>query len=190
MNWLDLIIVTCIGIGVIKGLFDGCIKQVVSLIALVLSILFAGLLAAWLQGFVGQWNIISPHLEYLVCYILSFVLIFLLMGWVGRLLEKVVNWSFLGCLNSAAGGLVGAIITVIILSLVFNLFVIFDKNEYFLKEQTRRESVLFEKVRAVVPTLYPYLKHKVESEWNEHPSKEKEKPGEPPVEQDKNIYEI
>lgn len=43
MNWLDIILVCLAGIGFVKGLFDGVIKQVVSLIALVVAIfLFEG----------------------------------------------------------------------------------------------------------------------------------------------------
>ncbi len=40
MNWLDIILVCLAGIGFVKGLFDGVIKQVVSLIALVVAIFF------------------------------------------------------------------------------------------------------------------------------------------------------
>lgn len=40
MNWLDIVLVCLAGIGFVKGLFDGVIKQVVSLIALVVAIFF------------------------------------------------------------------------------------------------------------------------------------------------------
>ena len=36
MNWLDITLLCLAGIGFVKGLFDGIIKQVVSLIALVM----------------------------------------------------------------------------------------------------------------------------------------------------------
>ena len=40
MNWLDITLLCLAGIGFVKGLFDGIIKQVVSLIALVVAIFF------------------------------------------------------------------------------------------------------------------------------------------------------
>ena len=40
MNWLDITLLCLAGIGFVKGLFDGIIKQVVSLIALVIAIFF------------------------------------------------------------------------------------------------------------------------------------------------------
>lgn len=41
MNWLDITLLCLAGIGFVKGLFDGIIKQVVSLIALVIAIFSA-----------------------------------------------------------------------------------------------------------------------------------------------------
>lgn len=38
MNWLDILLLCLAGIGFAKGLFDGVIKQVVSLIALMVAI--------------------------------------------------------------------------------------------------------------------------------------------------------
>ena len=43
MNWLDITLLCLAGIGFVKGLFDGIIKQVVSLIALVIAIFFCGI---------------------------------------------------------------------------------------------------------------------------------------------------
>ena len=53
MNWLDITLLCLAGIGFVKGLFDGIIKQVVSLIALVIAIFFCGKAAAWLKGYIG-----------------------------------------------------------------------------------------------------------------------------------------
>ena len=45
MNWLDITLLCLAGIGFVKGLFDGIIKQVVSLIALVIFLRESGGLA-------------------------------------------------------------------------------------------------------------------------------------------------
>ena len=52
MNWLDIVILCLAGIGFVKGLFDGCIKQVVSLIALLFAIFFCGEVADWLKDYI------------------------------------------------------------------------------------------------------------------------------------------
>ena len=56
MNWLDITLLCLAGIGFVKGLFDGIIKQVVSLIALVVAIFFCSKAAAWLKGYISwRW---------------------------------------------------------------------------------------------------------------------------------------
>ena len=52
MNWLDIVILCLAGIGFVKGLFDGFIKQVVSLIALLFAIFFCGEVADWLKDYI------------------------------------------------------------------------------------------------------------------------------------------
>ena len=56
MNWLDITLLCLAGIGFVKGLFDGVIKQVVSLIALLVGLFFlyeGGTLAAWIYIGIG-----------------------------------------------------------------------------------------------------------------------------------------
>ncbi len=174
MNWLDLIIIICIGVAVIKGLFDGFIKQVVSLIALALGILFAGGIAGILQPYAEKLSFIPSYLTYPVCYIVSFILIFIVMGLLSRLLEKIWNYTPFGCLNNLAGGFIGAVISIFFLSLIFNFLIIFDSESHLIKEQTKKESALFEKVRSVVPTLYPFIKNKIEEGFKNYPFEQKE----------------
>ena len=53
MNWLDITLLCLAGIGFVKGLFDGIIKQVVSLIALVIAIFFCTeKRRLWLKGYI------------------------------------------------------------------------------------------------------------------------------------------
>ena len=49
MNWLDILLLLLAGIGFVKGLFDGVIKQVVLLIALWVGIFCCAKVAVWLH---------------------------------------------------------------------------------------------------------------------------------------------
>ena len=58
MNWLDIILVCLAGIGFVKGLFDGVIKQVVSLIALwLLTYSDKGASAFFLPSEIGHFRV-------------------------------------------------------------------------------------------------------------------------------------
>ena len=75
MNWLDIILVCLAGIGFVKGLFDGVIKQVVSLIALVVAIFFCSKAAAWLKGYIVALNWFPPEGVTILSYVAGFLLI-------------------------------------------------------------------------------------------------------------------
>jgi membrane protein required for colicin V production len=157
LNWLDITIIICIAAGVVKGLFDGLIKQLVSLAGLVLAILFAGGGAGLLQPAVERLKFIPPQLLYPICYVISFVVIIVLMALIGRLLEKIWKTTPFGCLNYLAGGVTGFVGAVILLSLILNVLAAFNKQLPIIKEETKKESVLFETVKTVIPTIYPYF---------------------------------
>jgi len=147
---------------------------------------------------------VSGHLEYPICYVASFVLIFFVMGLLARFLEGALNWVSLGCFNSLAGGVAGLLITVIGFSLFFNFLLVFDRKSHLISEQTKRESVLFNSVQSVVPAFYPYARHKIEEGWKEYaspggeneeeqksvPVRPKERPEETPENNNKDIIEI
>jgi membrane protein required for colicin V production len=162
MNWLDVVIIGCLAVGVIKGLFDGFIKQVVSLAGLASAIFFADNGATILQPLLENVESIPKQFIYPFCYALSFTLIFTLIAIAGRLLEKIGRLASFGCLNLLAGGVLGFVVAVISLSLALNLLVVFDKQIPIIKEETRKESMLFDQVRSVVPALYPHIKEKFE----------------------------
>ena len=52
MNWLDITLLCLAGVGFVKGLFDGFVKQVASLIALAVGIYFCGEAADWVRGYI------------------------------------------------------------------------------------------------------------------------------------------
>ena len=167
MNWLDLTIVICLGIGLVKGLFDGIIKQVISLISLALAILFSGIAATYLQPTLQNWTFIPQEWVYPVCYVISFLLIIFVIGVLGKLLEKIWEMTALGFLNRLAGGMTGILIAMLCLSLLLNFITIFDPDSHSIDKRSKRDSILFESIRMVVPTLYPHIKQKVEQGWKD-----------------------
>ncbi len=163
MNWLDIVIIVCVAIGLIKGLFDGLIKQVISLLALIIAILFAGVLAEPVRNFLLDQPTIANAMPVFVitgiCYIIAFSLIVLAIYGLGKLVEVAIKVTPAKTLNYILGGFFGALSGILALSLAFNLLTVFDPNYKIISKQTRTESVLFNTVNSMVPTLYPYIKN-------------------------------
>ena len=157
MNWLDLIIIVCIAIGLVKGLFDGFIKQAVSFIALIAAIFFAGQLADWTRSLLRGIELLGgldPGILTAVCYILSFSLIIIAIVLLGRIVNVAIKMTPAKFLNYLLGGLFGILIVTVSLSILINVLDAFD----IVPAQMRNQSVLYSSVREVVPVIYPIIK--------------------------------
>lgn len=162
MNWLDLLLVAAIALSVIKGLFDGFIKQLIALTSLVLCIWLAEPVAGYFHTYLKSWQLVSTYFEYPLCYLIAFLAIFFIMGWIRRFIESLVKWSALTVINSALGGVLGGTLAVLLLSLALNFLLVFDTHSRLISQQTKQQSVLFSKVSWLVPACYPYIKQKFE----------------------------
>ncbi|MDR2805444.1 MAG: CvpA family protein [Dysgonamonadaceae bacterium] len=161
MNWLDLVIVVCLLIGLIKGLFDGLIKQVVSLAALILAVVFAGQISVPVRNFLLQHvtgNSVSPQIIAALCYIIAFVLIILAIYLLGKIVDFAIKLTPAKPLNLLLGGLFGVFIWALSLSILFNLFAIFDSSSTILPKQAQEKSKLYGPVKTILPAVTPVWK--------------------------------
>jgi len=155
MNWLDITLLCLAGIGFLKGLFDGVIKQVVSLIALVLGIFFCGMAAAWLRGYIVSLGWFPEEAVTIISYVLGFLLIVGILLLAGNIVHRLINVTPLSILNHIAGGLFGLLVMVLFMSLAFNLLEIIDRSSIIINADTKVESRFYYTVKEILPTIFP-----------------------------------
>jgi membrane protein required for colicin V production len=161
MNWLDIVIIVCVSVGLIKGLFAGFIKQVVSFLALIAAIFFAGQVALVLRALslhVDAFSSMNQVLLNAICYALAFSLIIILIVLLGRIINIAIKMTPAKWLNTLLGGLFGALIWIFSLSIACNLLYVFDLQSQIIKKETQEKSILYEQVKSVVPTVYPFIR--------------------------------
>ena len=146
MNWLDITLLCLAGIGFVKGLFDGIIKQVVSLIALVIAIFFCGKAAAWLKGYILA----------LGWFIAGFILIMGVFILAGELVTKVVGATPLSVINHLFGGFFGLLVVLVFTSLLLNALEFVDRGSVLIHRQSKIESRFYYSVKQIVPTIFPH----------------------------------
>jgi membrane protein required for colicin V production len=154
MNWLDITLLCLAGIGFTKGLFDGVIKQVVSLAALVIGIFFCAKVAAWLRVYIIGWGFPEQGVTVL-SYILGFLLIVGILLLAGEVMHRVVGKTPLSILNHLGGGLFGLLLMLLFLSLLFNTLEIVDRGSVLMPRESKVESRFYYPVQQIIPTLYP-----------------------------------
>jgi membrane protein required for colicin V production len=161
MNWLDIAIIVCVAAGLIKGLFAGFIKQAVSFLALILAIFFSGQLALFLRTssqHLDAFSSMNQSIFSAICYILAFALIIIAIVLLGRIVNIAIKMTPAKWLNILLGGLFGSLIWIFSLSIIFNLLYIFDFHSWIIKKETQEKSILYEDVKNVVPTVYPFIR--------------------------------
>ena len=155
MNWLDLVLVCLAGFGFVKGLFDGVIKQVVSLIALLASIFCCAEVAGWLRGYLLTIGNLPDFGVTVLSYLLGFMLIVGVLKLVGDLVSKLVGVTPLSLLNHLLGGVFGLMFMMFFLSLSLNMLEYIDRGSHLIPHETKVESRLYAPIIQIVPTIFP-----------------------------------
>ncbi|MBR2497010.1 MAG: CvpA family protein [Parabacteroides sp.] len=154
MNWLDITLLCLAGIGFVKGLFDGVIKQVVSLIALLVGIFFCTKAAVWLKGYIIALGWFPEEGVTVLSYLAGFFLIVGLVLLAGEILHRVVGVTPLSILNHIAGGLLGTCFMMTFVSCILNGLEIVDRGSVLVPMQTKVESRFYNPVKEIIPTIY------------------------------------
>ena len=162
MNWLDIVIIICIAIGIIHGLFTGIIKQVISLISLIAAVLLSGAIAKvirhWVElHFQGENHWFSPNVQNAVFYVLAFLLIICLFALAAKLVDKILNHTPVGALNKLFGAIFGMALWAFCLSIALNCLSVFDSQYRIISKPVKEQSVCYEPVKMLFPTVFPYI---------------------------------
>ena len=156
MNWLDITLLCLAGIGFGKGLFDGFIKQVVSLISLVAAIFLCGEAAGWLRGYIVALGWFPEQGVSVLSYVAGFILIMGVLVLAGEIVTKVIDATPLSIINHLGGGALGLLLVLLFTSLSLNLLDLVDRSGVFISQETKVESRFYEPIRQIVPTIYPH----------------------------------
>lgn len=117
MNYVDIAILVVLTAFLLKGLLRGLLKELCSLLGLVVG----GFVAFRYQGPLGEVLMGSLDWPAQLCMVVAFLALFLssvvFFGVLGFLLSRFVKLVFLGGLNRVAGGFFGVAQGVLLLSI-------------------------------------------------------------------------
>jgi len=107
MNWLDVLIVLPILVGLVRGLMRGFISEIIAFVVVILGVLGARLIAPpFSAGLLALFDWPEPVCD-VVAYTLVFLLIAIGLAIAAKLLNKFLKAIHLGWANRTAGALVG-----------------------------------------------------------------------------------
>ena len=123
MNTLDIIVLFCLGYGLIRGLMKGFVIEIAGVIALFLGVLGAFKFASSFAHFIHAYIDLDQKIVQALSFLLLFIGIVYGISLLAKMLTKTLQIVALGFLNRLAGGLFGLIKWLVILSalvLAFN----------------------------------------------------------------------
>ncbi|HNW69205.1 MAG TPA: CvpA family protein [Bacteroidales bacterium] len=178
MNYLDIIIIIPLGIAVFRGLRKGLIIELA-----LLASLFAGVFAGiYFSDFIAELLIKSFGLNAVytkaVAFTLIFIAVIILVRFIAKTIEKMVDLAALSFANKILGALFSALKIAFLLSVVFFLFNRFDTHEKVITAQSKEKSLLYKPVSLIAPVCIPKIKSEI-AKWQAKdsipPEKQQEK---------------
>ncbi len=158
MGAIDIVILACFLPAVVLGLKRGLVGQIVALAVVVLGIHLSLKFSGALQGYLSQMVSWDPFWTKAVSFTAIFLAVALLLGLLGKLVEKVLKIAMLGWLNR----LLGMLVAVATASLVVGtlVYIVNSANQLlqFLPEEQLARSRFYTPLLNLVESVFPLLK--------------------------------
>ena len=163
MNVFDIIIAALLIFGFVRGLMKGLFVEVSSLVALVGGVYGAIHFSYFIGDFLKESVSWSEEYISLAAFAGTFIVIIVAIALFGKALTKLADFASLGIINKILGGVFGALKIGLILSVIFIFFSRLNNTIPFVDDETLEESILYEPVKKIAPTIFPsILKEEVE----------------------------
>ncbi len=147
VNFVDIVLGLLLLYGLFKGVKNGLVVEIASILALVAglygAIHFSYIVGDYLAAHFN-WN---ERIMSLISFIITFFIIVTVVILAARLLTKIAELALLGLLNKIAGGVFGLLKVGIILGALLIFLESVNKNLGFIDEDVKGESVLYEPIR-------------------------------------------
>lgn len=109
MNWVDIVIVIILAVGLGKGLANGFVRGIFGIAALVLGILLAAANYEEVVNTLFSRLQIGADGRAILGFLLVFVVVLILVSVVGRIIAKALKLVSLGWMDRLAGGVLGLV---------------------------------------------------------------------------------
>ncbi len=151
---IDILFLGMMAIAIFKGLRNGLIVAIFSIVGWILGIIaafkFADVAAGYLQGSVN----LSPRILYILSFIIVFLLVMLLVNLGAKLVEKTVELALLGWVNRLGG----IFFYVLLYALIFSVMIYFAERVKLISEQTIATSRVYPWVKPIALIIQrPFL---------------------------------
>ena len=173
MNYLDIILSTPLLWGLYKGLTRGIIKELASLLALILGIYGAAHFSEQIQPTLLANTSVDETFLPIITFATTFIVIVLLVRLLALMMDKIIKLAALGMISRLLGGVFGVLKTTFIISALLLVFNTIDYHLELIPNKQKENSLLYQPISELLPILLPSeedrdsLLKEVEKVWKE-----------------------
>ena len=157
MNWIDAAIVIVLILSMVMGFINGLVKEIASLAALILgiwgAIKFSDFTAAKLYDY---FDMTGKYVG-IISFIITFMIIVVIIHFIGIIADKIVNAVSLGFVNRLLGIIFALLKSVLIMSVFFVVLKAVDSHRQFLPKDKIEESIFFNPISDIAPLIFPII---------------------------------
>lgn len=165
MNVFDIIILLPISYGLVRGLFKGFVKEVVSFTSIIIALVVTEILKLPFANLLQSMMDISGKTAMIISYLFLFIATLIVVLLLSNIIHSILKAISLGGLNSLLGGFLGALKWAILISIVINVFDAIDSKFHFANEDKKEQSISYYQIQKLAPGLWEASKsdRKIES---------------------------
>lgn len=156
MKIIDIVIALLLLLGAYQGYKKGLLVEIISLLAFIIAVVSAFKLMHdgihFLTPYLKEYSRILPFSAFIFIFLIVFISIQLL----GRLLKKTISYSLLGKFDSYAGGVFGLISSAFALSLIIWLVNI---SSIDVPSHVIKEAYIYEFLTLFAPRMISMVSH-------------------------------
>ncbi len=157
MSFLDIVLGSLLLYGAYNGLKKGLFVELASLISLVVGIFVAIKFSYLIRSIIESHVSWSPKMIEVTSFGLTFLVVVIAIHTLAKLFTSIADFAYLGWLNKLGGATFSVLKTVLMLSIVFNLFQKININNFIAKKETLDNSMFFNPIQEVSKFIYPSL---------------------------------
>ncbi|MGN0036087.1 MAG: CvpA family protein [Bacteroidaceae bacterium] len=158
MTTLDYILLAFLGAGALLGLYKGFIKQLATLLGLVVGLVIAKALYVPLAEKLCPTVTQSMDVAQIIAFALIWVAVPLAFTLVASLFTRAMEAISLGWLNRLLGFALGLLKYVLVVSLCINVLEFADTDGLLLSEETKQASRLYYPLKHFVGVVFPVVR--------------------------------
>lgn len=157
MGFFDVISVIALGYAIYKGISNGFFVELTSLLSLAIGLFVATKFSNYaILWFLKRYDWETKVVE-VVAFTVTFVFAIIAVSLLSRFLTKIADFAHLGWVNKILGALFSFLKFLILLSILFNLFAVWNSKAGWISKETLEQSLTFTPIVELSHALYPEI---------------------------------